>query len=328
LQLAVNFDLKWKSILNAWLSIKLKRKKVAHILVVGSLAYDTVKTPSGKVDGALGGSANYFGLAASLFAPVRVVGVVGEDYREEDTNLLKARGVDVSGIERVTGKTFHWAGEYGADLSEAKTLRTELNVFEHFHPKLPEAFKKSEVVFLANIDPVLQMEVLNQVSSPKLIAADTMNFWIQSKVEDLKKILAKLDILLINEGEAKLLSDAPNAVLAAKAISKMGPKHIVIKRGEYGVLMYSGEQYFALPAFPIGDVVDPTGAGDTFAGGFLGHLSQVKGPVDFAALKQAAIYGTLLASFTVQDFSVGSLRKLTLADVESRHKDFGRVTKV
>jgi sugar/nucleoside kinase (ribokinase family) len=298
---------------------------VAYILVVGSLAYDSVKTPTGKVDGVLGGSANYFGVAASLFSPVRVVGVVGEDYKSEDTALLTDRKVDISGVKKVRGKTFHWAGEYSDDLNEAKTLRTDLNVFADFHPELPESFKSSEFVFLANIDPVLQIDVLKQTQNPKVVAADTMNFWISSKVDDVLKVLKKLDILLINEGEAKLLTGEPNAVLAAQAVAKLGPKNVVIKRGEFGVLMFSQGNFFCLPAFPVGNVVDPTGAGDTFAGGFLGYLAGANKDLSFEILKQAAIYGTLLASFTVQDFSLEAIKNLTLDQVESRHLDFRKI---
>ena len=296
-----------------------------YILVVGSLAYDTVKTPAGKVEGALGGSANYFGVAASLFAPIRVVGVVGEDYKEEDTKLLTSRKVDIAGIKTVKGKTFHWAGEYDSNLNEAKTLRTELNVFADFHPELPEHFRDSEIVFLANIDPVLQNDVLKQIRKPKIIAADTMNFWISSKIEDLHKILKKLDIILINEGEAKLLTGEPNAVLAAQAVAKLGPKTVVIKRGEFGVLMFSHGSFFGLPAFPVGNVVDPTGAGDSFAGGFLGYLARNNSDLTLDTLKQAALYGTLLASFTVQDFSLGALKNLTVDQVESRERDFRKI---
>jgi len=239
--------------------------------------------------------------------------------------LLTDRNVDVSGLKKVDGKTFHWAGEYDENLNEAKTLRTELNVFADFHPELPTHFQESEFVFLANIDPVLQSDVLNQIRKPKVIAADTMNFWISSKVDDLLKILSKLDILLINEGEAKLLTGEANAVLAARAVSKLGPKTVVIKRGEFGVLMFSHEQFFCLPAFPVGNVVDPTGAGDTFAGGFLGYLAKINGELTFDVLKQAAIYGTLLASFTVQDFSLGAIRNLTMAQVEGRHQDYRKI---
>jgi sugar/nucleoside kinase (ribokinase family) len=298
---------------------------MGNILVVGSLAYDTVKTPTGKIEGALGGSANYFGVAASLFAPVRVVGVVGEDYRAEDSEILSKRNIDISGVEKVNGKTFHWAGEYDGSMNEAKTLRTELNVFAEFHPKLPESFKKSEVVFLANIDPVLQLEVLNQVQQPKVVAADTMNFWISSKIDDLLKVLRRLDILLINEGEATLLTETSNAILAAKKISALGPKHVVIKRGEYGAVIYSNNKYFCLPAFPIGEVVDPTGAGDTFAGGFLGYIGKSNQALSLDLIKMAAVYGTLLASFTVQDFSLNALKDLTLDQVESRHRDFRQI---
>jgi len=301
---------------------------LGRILVVGSLAYDSVKTPTGKVDGALGGSANYFGLSASLFAPVNVVGVVGEDYKESDAKLLTSRGVDIQGIERVPGKTFHWAGEYSGDLNEAKTLKTELNVFEHFHPKLPKQYQDCEYVFLANIDPVLQAEVLEQVKSPKVVAADTMNFWIQSKLSDLKKILQRLDVLLINEGEAKQLTGASNAVSAAEKIVDLGPKTVVIKRGEYGFLLYVQGQYYALPAFPIKQVVDPTGAGDTFAGGFMGYLAKNDFAADAFAVKKAAMYGTLLASFTVQDFSVGALKDLTMDQVEKRHLQYREIVSI
>jgi sugar/nucleoside kinase (ribokinase family) len=301
---------------------------MGKILVVGSLAYDSVKTPSGKVSGTLGGSANYFGLSASLFAPVQVVGVVGNDYKAEHKKLLTDRGVDIRGIEQVEGKTFHWEGEYGADLNEAKTLKTELNVFEHFHPKLPADYRSSEYVFLANIDPVLQGEVLDQIERPRIVAADTMNFWIQTKSEDLKKILKRLDILLINEGEAKLLTEAPNAVIAAEKIIEMGPKTVVIKRGEYGFLLYTSGHYFAMPAFPIKNIVDPTGAGDTFAGGFMGYLAKHDLEAEPAAVKMAAVFGTLMASFTVQDFGVKALQSLTFNQVEGRHLSFKDVVSV
>jgi sugar/nucleoside kinase (ribokinase family) len=298
---------------------------MGKILVVGSLAYDSVKTPEGSVKGALGGSANYFGLSAQLFAPVQVVGVVGEDYLESDCSLLTSRGVDIEGIERVKGSTFHWEGEYGADLSEAKTLKTELNVFADFHPKLPPKYTSSEYVFLANIDPILQGEVLEQVKSPRLIAADTMNFWITSKLSDLKKILSKLDLLLINEGEAKLLTGMGNAVAAAEKITSLGPKSVIIKRGEYGFILYVEGQYFALPAYPIKKVVDPTGAGDTFAGGVIGYLAKNNLGVTLESLKAAAVHGTILASFTVQDFSVGALKTLTMKNVDERLASFRKI---
>lgn len=300
----------------------------SNILVVGSLAYDSIKTPSGCKPRVLGGSANYFSLSASLFSRVRAVGVVGEDYKKEDLQLLTDRNVDVRGIERLPGKTFHWEGVYEGDLNEAKTLKTELNVFADFHPKLPEDFRNSEYVFLANIDPVLQAEVLNQIKKPRLVAADTMNFWIETKLKDLQKILPRLDILLINEGEATLLTKTPNGVAAAEKIVEMGPKAVVIKRGEYGFLLYFEGHYFILPAYPLKQVVDPTGAGDTFAGGFMGYFA--KHGLDLTALgiKMASVYGTLLASFTVQDFGLKMLESLTIEQIEERYSDFRRVVSV
>jgi sugar/nucleoside kinase (ribokinase family) len=301
---------------------------MGKILVVGSLAYDSVKTPSGEVSAALGGSANYFGLSASLFAPVRVVGVVGEDYQQEHSDMLTNRGVDISGVQKVSGKTFHWEGEYSGDMNEAKTLKTDLNVFADFHPRLPESYKDSEYVFLANIDPVLQLDVLNQVTRPKLIAADTMNFWIQSKKSDLINLISKLDVLIVNEGEAKQLTGTNNTILACELIHEMGPKAVVVKRGEYGFILYTENDYFALPAFPVKNVVDPTGAGDSFAGGFMGYLAKHDLSLTTQALKQACVYGSLVASFTVQDFSVTQLKALDEHKLEKRYLDFKKVVSI
>lgn len=299
---------------------------MSEILVVGSLAYDSIQTPSGKVDRALGGSANYFSLAASLFSKVRVVGVVGEDYDQGDYELLNSRGVDLSGLSKVAGKTFHWAGSYEGDMNEAKTLQTDLNVFEHFNPQLPEHFKDSSFVFLANIAPELQLQVLEQVKSPKFVGMDTMNFWISIKKEKLIEVLKKVDLVLINEGEAKMLTGAANAISAAPLITAMGPQAVVIKRGEYGFAMYTKEEgYFILPAMPIPTVVDPTGAGDTFAGGFFGYLAAQKDKPTLAHLKQACIMGSMMASHTIQDFSVRALSKVTLGDVERRLADYKKV---
>lgn len=299
---------------------------MSEILVVGSLAYDSIQTPSGKVDRALGGSANYFSLAASLFSKVRVVGVVGEDYDQGDYELLNSRGVDLSGLSKVAGKTFHWAGSYEGDMNEAKTLQTDLNVFEHFNPQLPEHFKDSSFVFLANIAPELQLQVLEQVKSPKFVGMDTMNFWISIKKEKLIEVLKKVDLVLINEGEAKMLTGAANAISAAPLITAMGPQAVVIKRGEYGFAMYTREEgYFILPAMPIPTVVDPTGAGDTFAGGFFGYLAAQKDKPTLAHLKQACIMGSMMASHTIQDFSVRALSKVTLGDVERRLADYKKV---
>lgn len=296
------------------------------ILVVGSLAYDSIETPSGRVDRALGGSANYFSLAAGLLAKVRVVGVVGEDYDEADYKLLQSRGVDLAGLEKVSGKTFHWEGKYEGDMNEAKTLRTELNVFEHFNPKLPEHYKDSPFVFLANIAPALQLEVLNQVKNPHFVGMDTMNFWIEIANEELLKVLKKVNVVLINETEAAMLTRADNAIAAAAKIVEMGPEAVVIKRGEYGFIMYSkAEGYFVLPAFPIAKVTDPTGAGDTFAGGFFGYLASRPNKPTVKDMKQACIFGSILASHTIQDFSIRALSKVTLGDVDKRMNDYQKV---
>lgn len=292
---------------------------MSEILVVGSLAYDTIETPSGKVERALGGSANYFSLAASLSAKVRVVGVVGEDYAESDKELLRGRGVDLEGMFVAPGRTFHWEGAYAGDMNEAITKKTELNVFEQFDPDLPESYTGSKFVFLANISPDLQSKVLDQVKSPMFVGMDTMNFWISSKLEDLKKTLSRVNVVLINEGEAKMLTGAKNAVEAAPKVCEMGPQAIVIKRGEYGFLMYQkGEGYFILPAVPVADVVDPTGAGDTFAGGFFGYLAKLDRKPSFQDLQKACMHGTVLASFTIQDFSVRALAKVTPSALETR----------
>lgn len=300
---------------------------MSEILVVGSLAYDSISTPNGKVDRTLGGSANYFSLAASLYSQVRVVGVVGEDYDAKDLEMLKSRKVDTLGMQKQPGKTFHWAGEYKGDMNEAITLATDLNVFEHFNPQLPASYKNSSYVFLANIDPELQLRVFEQIEKPKLVGSDTMNFWISSKLPQLKQVLSKVDVLLINEGEAKMLSKRANAIAAADEILKMGPKAVVIKRGEYGFVLYSKEGYFILPAYPIANVVDPTGAGDTFAGAFFGYLAKLNKGFDLAALKEACVHGCMMASFTVQNFGVEGLRKLTWADVEKRHEEYKRVVR-
>lgn len=299
---------------------------MSEILVVGSLAYDSISTPSGKVDRALGGSANYFSLAASLFSKVRVVGVVGEDYEPGDYELLHSRGVDLAGLSKVPGKTFHWEGSYEGDLNEAKTLKTDLNVFEHFNPQLPDHFKNSSFVFLANIAPELQLQVLEQVKSPKFVGMDTMNFWISIKKDKLIDVLKKVDLVLINEGEAKMLTGAANAIAAAPMITNMGPRAVVIKRGEYGFAMYSKEEgYFILPAMPIPSVVDPTGAGDTFAGGFFGYLAAQKEVPTVAHMKQACIMGSMMASHTIQDFSVRALSKVSLGDLEKRLSEYKKV---
>lgn len=302
---------------------------MSEILVVGSLAYDTIETPTGKVDRALGGSANYFSLAASLFSKVRVVGVVGEDYEQKDFEMLKSRQVDTSGMTVQKGKTFHWSGAYEGDMNEAITKATELNVLETFNPILPEHYKDSKFIFLANISPDLQVKVLEQVKAPLFVGMDTMNFWISSKLNDLKQVLTKVDVVLINETEAMMLTGARNAIAAAPLVCAMGPKALVIKRGEYGFVMYSKDEgYFILPAFPIENVIDPTGAGDTFAGGFFGYLASLGKKPAMSDLKMACVKGGILASFTIQDFSVGALAKTTLKELDQRLEKYMKVIRL
>jgi len=299
---------------------------MSEILVVGSLAYDSIETPRGKVERALGGSANYFSLAASLFAPVRVVGVVGQDYAPGDYEILRSRNVDTTGLTTVPGQTFHWSGAYKEDMNEAITKATELNVFEKFDPVLPAHYQDSKFVFLANIAPELQTKVLQQVKAPLFVGMDTMNFWISSQLPSLKKVLAKVDIVLINEGEAKQLTGTRNAIAAARLVLEMGPKAVVIKRGEYGFVMCTREQgYFILPAFPIPEVVDPTGAGDTFAGGFFGSLASLNRAPTVADLQQACVQGSILASFTIQDFGVKALAATTRAQLQHRVDHYKKV---
>lgn len=288
------------------------------ILAVGSLAFDSIRTPAGFVERALGGSANYFSLSASFFTSVKVVGVVGEDFPQSQLDELKRRKVDTKGIQQVPGKTFHWAGEYTKDLNEAKTLSTQLNVFEHFNPQLPEDYKDAEYVFLGNIAPELQMSVLNQVRKPKLIALDSMNFWITGRREELEKVLPRIDLLTINDGEARLLGNDSNVVAAAENILRKGPKAIVVKRGEYGAFLFMNGEIFSAPAFPIRRVVDPTGAGDTFAGGLMGYLAAHDAGLDPHAVRMAILQGAVMASFTVEEFSFRRLLEITPAEVEER----------
>ncbi|MBI5189731.1 MAG: sugar kinase [Nitrospirae bacterium] len=295
------------------------------LLVVGSVAFDSVKTPFGVAEDVLGGSATYFSTAASYFTDVKLVAVVGDDFPEKHVSFLKSRKVDVEGLQRTAGKTFRWKGEYGYDLNEAKTLETHLNVFEGFKPEVPESYKKPDVLFLANIDPVLQREVLHQVERPKLVACDTMNFWIGGKRAELVRTLAEVDILLINEGEARELAGEPNLVKAAKAIQGMGPSTLVIKRGEYGALLFGTDYVFSAPAYPLESVFDPTGAGDSFAGGFVGYLDNMHN-FDEKSLKQAIIFGSVMASFNVEDFSLNRMKSLDYKEIESRYREFRKLT--
>ena len=294
---------------------------MADLLVVGSVAFDTVRTPFGKADEVLGGSATYFSYSASFFTGVRLVAVVGADFPKAHVELLARRGVDLTGLQVADGATFRWAGEYGYDLSEAKTLDTRLGVFADFRPTLPQAFRRTPFLFLANIDPDLQLDVLRKVERPRLCALDTMNFWIQGKREALGRVVAEVDALVVNDAEARMLTEEPNLVKAARRILGYGPRIVVIKRGEYGVLMATDGRFFFAPAFPLDSVYDPTGAGDTFAGGFMGALARA-GTLDEAALRRAIVYGSVMASFTVEDFSLNRLLRLEPREIEERYHAF------
>ncbi|MFH1856161.1 MAG: PfkB family carbohydrate kinase [Candidatus Omnitrophota bacterium] len=296
------------------------------ILVVGSVALDSVKTPFGEVHEALGGSAVYFSLGASYFADVNLVAVVGEDFPGEHVELLKSKGVDTEGLQIKKGNTFRWKGEYGYDLNNRTTHYTHLNVFENFKPCLPERYKKCKFVFLGNIDPVLQERVLSQVEKPVLTACDSMDFWIKNKKKALLKVLKKVDVFIINDSEARELSEEANLVKAAKKIYLLGPKLIIIKRGEYGALMYCNHSFFWAPAYLLDSVCDPTGSGDTFAGGFFGYLASCK-TLNEANFKKAVIYASVLASFNVEDFSVNRLKNLSMQKIKIRYKEFVKLTK-
>ncbi|MBS1962968.1 MAG: sugar kinase [Bdellovibrionales bacterium] len=291
------------------------------------MAFDSVQTPAGKADKVLGGSVNYFSVAASFFAPVQILGVVGEDFPKEHLSWLAARKIDTSGVEVVAGQTFHWVGSYNDNLNEAKTLSTALNVFEKFDPRLSEKHRNAEFIFLANIDPVLQTSVLDQAKTHRLVAADSMNFWITGKPKELKETLKRVDILSINETEAFMLSGEKNLHKAIAAIRAMGPSVIVVKRGEYGAMLFTPRSIFLAPAFPVDRVVDPTGAGDSFAGAFMGFLAEQNADREMAKndpagfdkiLRRAVLAGCTMASFTVQDFSLHRLMRLEAKELVER----------
>ncbi|MBT0662847.1 bifunctional hydroxymethylpyrimidine kinase/phosphomethylpyrimidine kinase [Geobacter pelophilus] len=295
------------------------------IVVVGTVAFDTVETPFGRGENVLGGSATYFSTSASFFTDVSLVAVVGEDFPDEHVQFLKSREINTDGLQRIPGKTFHWSGKYGYDLNEAQTLDTQLNVLMEFKPELPETYRDADYLFLANIDPDLQMEVLEQVRKPKVVACDTMNFWISSKPEALKKVLQKVDIVVINEGEARQFTGEANLVKAARQIIALGCKRLVVKRGEYGVLMFTPDSVFAAPAYPLEEVFDPTGAGDTFAGGFMGYLAST-GNMTEEGIRQAIVFGSVMASFNVEDFSLDRMKRLDYREIEARYRSFKSLT--
>jgi sugar/nucleoside kinase (ribokinase family) len=295
---------------------------MAELLVVGSVALDTVETPFGKAEEVLGGSATYFAYAASFFTTVRLVATVGEDFPEPHLKLLRDRGVDVRGLHVAAGRTFRWTGEYGYDLNEARTLDTQLNVFADFRPQLDEQQTHTPYVFLANIDPALQHGVLRQMRGrPRLVALDTMNFWIKGQRAALLRVLREVDVVTINDGEARQLAEEPNLIKAARKIATLGPRTVVVKRGEYGALLLDNGAFFVVPAFPLESVFDPTGAGDTFAGGFLGYLA-FRDRTDSATVRRAMVYGSVMASFTVEDFSLNRLTRLDIREIDRRYAEF------
>ncbi|MGH7851695.1 MAG: PfkB family carbohydrate kinase [Thermodesulfobacteriota bacterium] len=297
------------------------------LLVVGSIALDSIETPFGKEVNILGGSASYFSLAASMFTDVCAVAVVGRDFPEEHLDLFRSKGIALNGVKRENGETFRWEGKYGYDLGDPETLGTHLNVFENFKPVLPEEYRNIEYVFLANIDPELQLSVLNQVKNPKVVACDTMNYWIENKPEALKEVIKRVDILMLNDSEARILAKEPRITHAARTVLDLGPKVLIVKRGEYGALMFSKEGIFWAPSYPLEEVIDPTGAGDSFAGGFMGFIAG-QGIADHVGYKTAVVFGSVIASFTVENFSVKRLAQLRRSDVDKRFSAFIQLSRL
>jgi sugar/nucleoside kinase (ribokinase family) len=298
---------------------------VSKVAVVGSVAFDDIETPAGSAKNVLGGSATHFAVAASFFAPVHLIGVVGEDFPAEDRDYLAGRGIDLGGLEVAKGRTFRWSGRYHEDLNVRDTLSLELNVFADFQPAVAAAVRDVPYVFLANIDPRLQANVLAQFARPTLVACDTMNHWIDNARAPLEALLPRIGLLVVNDEEARLLSGEKNVIKAARKILALGPKALLIKRGEYGAILFSGNSVFAVPAFPLEEVFDPTGAGDTFAGGMVGWLA-ASGDRSEAGLRKAIVYGSVLASFVVEDFGGRRLRSLARDDVERRYRQFVALT--
>jgi sugar/nucleoside kinase (ribokinase family) len=298
------------------------------VLVVGSLALDDIETPFGSVTNALGGSATYISTAASYFVkPIRLVGVVGGDFPSGAITFLEGRGVDLEGLQIISeGKTFHWSGRYHYDLNSRDTLSTELNVFKLFDPRIPERYRKSTCVCLGNIDPVLQRRVLDQIESPWLVVGDTMNYWIEGKNAELLETLKQIDVLIVNDSEARLLSKEPSLIKAARAIRAMGPRVVIIKKGEHGALLLTEQIVFSAPAYPMENIFDPTGAGDAFAGGFVGWLERT-GDISEENLKRAVIYGSTLASFCVEKFSIDGLSDLTYLQIQDRFRQFRELSR-
>ena len=291
-----------------------------EVLIVGSVALDSIETPSGRIDNALGGAATYGSVAASLFAPVHLVGVVGDDFPQEHVEFLRSRKVDLAGLQTVEGgSTFRWKGDYNGDLNQANTHETHLGVFEHFDPQLPDHYKDANFVFLANINPELQLKTLEQVRSPQLVLCDTMNLWINIARDHVLEVFKRVNIAVLNDGEARMLTEDDNIIRAGRALQKLGPQHVIVKKGEHGAVMFSDGDIFVAPSFPLEEVVDPTGAGDSFAGSLIGYLART-GDLSQENLRRAVVHGSVVASSTVQDFSLASLKNLTHDEVERRYK--------
>jgi sugar/nucleoside kinase (ribokinase family) len=292
------------------------------LLVVGSIALDTVKTPVEEHADLIGGSASYAALGASFFSPVRLVGVVGKDFPESEFNFWKSRKIDIAGVQRAEGKTFRWSGEYSWDLNNRETRSVALNVFEHFKPALPESYRKTDFVLLANIAPSLQSHVLDQMEKPRFVVADTMDLWIETTRKDLDALLPRLDLLILNDSEARQITKETSLIKAGRRIREMGPRYVAIKKGEHGALLFGDNEFFSCGAYPLEDIHDPTGAGDTFAGGMAGYLAGTVTKVSFTDLRKAMIYGSVLASFTVEAFSLERLRKLSRDEINERYETF------
>ncbi|MGI8744861.1 MAG: PfkB family carbohydrate kinase [Bryobacteraceae bacterium] len=296
------------------------------LVVVGSVAYDGVETPHGKVDRMLGGAGTYIALAASYFTGTAIVGVVGDDFAQEDVEFLAERGIDLEGLERVPGKTFFWQGVYSADMNDRTTLRTDLNVFADFKPKLPESYKQAPYLLLGNIQPALQQSVRAQMNGTRLVGGDTMNYWIQDYRDELLATIREWDFLLINDSEARMLSGHSNLRRAANAILDMGPSTLVIKRGEYGAILFRRDRHFMVPGYLLEEVFDPTGAGDCFAGGFAGYLAERGSDLDDKELSRAVIYGSVLGSFCCEKFGLDRFRTLTRGEIDARFAEFRTCT--
>jgi sugar/nucleoside kinase (ribokinase family) len=292
------------------------------VLILGSIALDTVKTPVEEHSDLLGGSASYAAVAASFFSPVKLVGIVGDDFPASEFDFWKSRKIDTKGVQRANGKTFRWSGEYSWDLNTRETRSIALNVFEHFKPKLPDSYRKSDFVLLANIAPALQTHVLNQMDKPRFVVADTMDLWIETTRGDLDALLRRIDLLILNDSEAREITKETSLIKAGRRIGSFGPRYVAIKKGEHGALLFGEDEFFSCGAYPLEDIHDPTGAGDTFAGGIAGYLARTVKKVHFTDLRKAMIYGSVLASFCVEAFSLERLRSLSMDEINERYETF------